>query len=162
MTSWGKKRGSEKGLPPSCEQPAPLPSCSRQLTERWKRMKGKQMAESVCLLLLGYVPCSYCLWFYAFFFIKGCYSLACRGSPLPLGTAALCWLHSGTAEACVFPIVGLSPSEQLQTPGHVVHHLLLTHDGQDSAGARLNLPKNKRVWLIAWILSVMPEEFAKF
>lgn len=37
--------------------------------------------------------------------------------------------------------VGLSPSEQLQTPSDIVHHLLLTHDGQDSAGARLHLGK---------------------
>lgn len=35
-------------------------------------------------------------------------------------------------------------SEQFQTPSYVVNHLLLTHDGQDGTGTRLDLPNDKR------------------
>lgn len=162
MTCWGKKKRVRKRTASILWTTGPSPfllqTADRAVKKNERETNGWECLSSAAglfpMLLLSLILC---------FFIKGCYSLACRGFPLPLGTAALCWLYSGTAEACLFPIVGLSPSEQLQTPGHVIHHLLLTHDGQDGAGARLNLPKNKRVWLIAWILSVlMPGSFAEF
>lgn len=81
-----------------------LPSGCKQLTERWLRTKRKQCLR-VYLLLLGYFPCSYCLWFFSLsFFINVTLSYA-ETTPLLLGNAALCWLHSGLAEAGLFPIV---------------------------------------------------------
>lgn len=126
-----------------CELPASLPSCSQQPTKRRQRMKGKQMAESVCFLVLGHLPCSLGLFF------KGRYSLACRDPPC-------CWEMLPSAGCTVVlqrhapppPLVGLSPSEQLQTPSDIIHHLLLTHDGQDSAGPSLHLPRTRGVGLV--------------
>lgn len=40
-----------------CKLASP-PSCSQQPTKQQQRMKGKQMAESVCFLVLGHLPCS--------------------------------------------------------------------------------------------------------
>lgn len=91
------------------------------------------MAESVCFLVLGHLPCSFGL-------LKGCYTLACQDSPCcckMLPTAG-CMM---ALQSHAFPTVGFSPSKQFQTPSDIVHHLLLTHDGQDSAGPSLNLGK---------------------
>lgn len=112
-------------------------SCSQRQTKRRQRLIGKQMAESVCFLVLGHLPCSFGL-------LKGCYTLACQDSPCcwEMLPAAGCMM---ALQSHAFPTVGFSPSKQFQTPSDIVHHLLLTHDGQDSAGPSLYLPKTKGV-----------------
>lgn len=83
---------------------------------------------------------------FALFFrsFKGCYTLACQDSPCcwEMLPAAGCMM---ALQSHAFPTVGFSPSKQFQTPSDIVHHLLLTHDGQDSAGPSLDLPKTKGV-----------------
>lgn len=113
-------------------------------------MKRKQRLR-VYLLLLGYFPCSYCLWFFFLSLFLINVTLACRGYSSAAGECrtllAAQWHCTGTP----LPNCGVSASsEQFQTPGNVVNHLLLAHDGQDSTGTRLDLPKNKRFW--AWTL----------
>lgn len=130
---------------------ASLLSCSQKLTKQRQRMKGKQMAECVCFLVVGNLPCSSGLFFsliFIYLLLRSLLSCMPRLSLL-LGKAALCCLHRGIAEACPLPFhCRLSPSEQLQTPSNIVHHLLLTHYGQDSAGTSLHLPKTRTVGLL--------------
>lgn len=107
--------------PPSCcsrELPASLPSCSQQPTKRRQRMKGKQMAESVCFLVLGHLSRSLGL-----FFFKGHYSLACQDSPccweMPpsAGCTVVLQMHAPPHPPCGFePLRAASDSQWHYSP----------------------------------------------
>lgn len=143
-----KKEKVRKGPPPSCKRPLSLQAADSWLSDD-KEWKGNNVWE-----------CIFCCWaishaltvfdfFFSLFLIN--VTLACRGYSSAAGECrtllAAQWHCTGTP----LPNCGVSASsEQFQTPGNVVNHLLLAHDGQDSTGTRLDLPKNKRLW--AWTL----------
>lgn len=90
------------------------------------------MAESVCFLVLGHsLSPSVCFRLLTLLHAK---TLCCWGMLPPAGCTVVLQGHT-------FPIVDLNPSEQLQASSDIIHHVLLTHYGQDCAGPRLHLGK---------------------
>lgn len=71
-----------------------------------------------------------------------------------LRDAPCCWEMLPSAgctllpQSHAYPLWGRDPSEQLQTPSDIVHHLLLAHDGQNGVGAGLHLPETGGVGLV--------------